>query len=87
MQSVQKRFFLISKSLNNLLVSNHLFDESSLTSSSGIALLPEHLEGMGRNKLATKKLTGVRTMTINVIQKFLENMKISVPMIVTIPES
>ena len=25
-------------------------------------------------------------MTINVIQKFLENMKISVPMIVTIPE-
>ena len=36
--------------------------------------------------LATKKLTGVRTMTINVIQKFLENMKISVPMIVTIPE-
>ncbi len=33
-----------------------------------------------------KKLTGVRTMTISVIQTFLENMKSRVPMIVTIPE-
>ena len=37
--------------------------------------------------LATKKLNGVRTITRRVIQTFLENMKIRVPTMVTIPEN